>query len=48
MGIKTDTQTKEENKEPRNTSHIYGQLIFDKGAKNIQWEKDSFFNKWHW
>jgi len=28
--------------------HTFGYLIFHKGAKTIQWKKDSIFNKWRW
>jgi hypothetical protein len=28
--------------------HIYSQLIFDKGAQNTLWRKDSLFNKSCW
>ena len=33
---------------PEMDSQTYGQLIFDKAGKNIQWNKDSLFSKWDW
>ena len=38
----------EQNREPRNKPITYGQLTYNKEGKNIQWRKDSFFNKNCW
>ena len=45
----TDQWNRRENpgKKKKDTD-TYGQLIFEKGGKNIKWGKDSPLNKWCW
>jgi hypothetical protein len=34
--------------DPEMNPHTYGHLIFNMGAKIIQWKNDIIFNKWYW
>ena len=38
----------EQNREPSTEHMCLCQLIYNKGGKDIQWRKESFFSKWCW
>ena len=48
LGTKTDTYQWNKIGNLEMDPQLYGQLIFNKAGKNIQWKKDSFFSKWCW
>ena len=46
-GTKTEIQTNGARQPQNKPMHLWVPY-FDKGGKNIQWGKDSLFNKWCW
>ena len=47
-GTKTEIQTNGTKQKDQKSPCTYGQFIFDRGGKNIQWGKNNIFNKWCW
>ena len=44
-GTKQKYRSRLQDRKPKINPHTYGQLIYNKGGKTIQWRKDVLFSK---
>ena len=48
LAQKETHRSMEQNREPRNEPMLIWSIFYNKVCKNIQWGRDSLFNKWCW
>ena len=48
LAWKETYRSMEQERDSEMNPHTYGQLMFDKGGKIIQWRENNLFSNWGW